>query len=107
MTKRTVRFRQRAAADVEAAVDHYRLEAGEAVALDLVAALEEAVTRIRRSPQLGSLRYSYEVDIPELRAIRTRRFPYVIFYLAGDDAIDIWRVLHDRRDIPAALAPDA
>jgi toxin ParE1/3/4 len=105
MAKRTVRFRARAAADVDAAVDHYRREAGEAVALDVVDALEQGVRRIRR-PHLGSLRFSYELDVPELRAIATQRFPYLVFYVPDDDNIDVWRVLHSRRDMPATIADD-
>jgi toxin ParE1/3/4 len=100
----TVRFRARAASDVDAAVDHYRREAGEAVALELIESLERCVRQIGRSPQTGSLRFSYELDIPELRVLGTRRFPYVIFYVPNNDVIDVWRVLHSRRDIPSTLA---
>jgi len=32
------------------------------------------------------------------------RFSYLIFYVEQDDRLDVWRVLHDRRDIPATLA---
>ena len=104
MSSPTVRFRALAAADVEAAVDHYQRDAGEAVALDFIESLEQCVSRIRRSPHVGSLRYSYELDIPELRVLGARRFPYLIFYVPHDDCIDIWRVLHSRRDIPGTLA---
>jgi toxin ParE1/3/4 len=102
----TVRFRARAAADVDDAVDHYRREAGEAVAIDFIQSLERCVRQIGRSPHIGSLRFSYELDIPELRVLSTRRFPYLIFYVPIDDSIDIWRVLHSRRDIPSTLAED-
>jgi hypothetical protein len=30
-----------------------------------------------------------------------RRFPYLIFYIEQPDALDVWRVLHGQRDIPA------
>jgi toxin ParE1/3/4 len=102
----TVRFRARAASDIDDAVDHYQREAGEAVALDFIESLERCVRQIGRSPHLGSLRFSYELDIPELRVPGTRRFPYLIFYVPNDDSIDIWRVLHSRRDIPSTLAED-
>ena len=29
------------------------------------------------------------------------RFPYLIFYFERDDCVDVWRVLHGQRDIPA------
>lgn len=106
MASPTVRFRARAARDADAAVDRYQREAGEAVALDFIESLEQCVSRIRRSRHVGSLRFSYELDIPELRVLGTRRFPYLIFYVPHDDSIDIWRVLHSRRDIPTTLAGD-
>lgn len=106
MAKRPVRLRARAAADVEAAVDWYREEAGEAVALEFVDAVERCVRRLRTSPQLGSLRFSYELDIPGLPVVPTPRFPYLIFYVPADDTIDVWRVLHTRRDLPATLTED-
>lgn len=28
------------------------------------------------------------------------RFPYVVFNVEYEDQIDVWRVLHARRDIP-------
>ena len=106
MPSLTVRFRARAASDIDDAVDHYQREAGEAVALGFIESLERCVRQIARSPHLGSLRFSYELDIPELRVLGTRRFPYLIFYVPNDDSIDVWRVLHSRRDIPSTVAED-
>ena len=106
MPSPTVRFRARAASDIDDAVDHYRREAGVAVALDFIESVERCVRQIGRSPHLGSLRFSYELDIPELRVLGTRRFPYLVFYVPNDDSIDIWRVLHSRRDIPSTLAEE-
>lgn len=106
MASRTVRLRARAASDVDTAVDHYQHEAGDAVALDFIESLEQAISRIQRSPHVGSLRFSYELAIPELRALGTKHFPYLIFYVAHDDSIDVWRVLHTRRDIPNTLTDD-
>lgn len=76
------------------------------MALDFIESLERCVRQIERSPHLGSLRFSYELDIPELRVLGTRRFPYLVFYVPNDDSIDIWRVLHSRRDVPGTLAED-
>jgi toxin ParE1/3/4 len=36
-----------------------------------------------------------------------KRFPYLVFYSERSDAIEVWRVLHGRRDIPAWLAEPA
>jgi toxin ParE1/3/4 len=43
------------------------------------------------------------LDIPGLRSWPLRRFPYVIFYIEQENHIDVWRVLHARRDIPALM----
>lgn len=93
-----------AADDVDRAVDHYLDEAGPDVAARFVDALERALGRLARQPQLGSLRFAYDLGIPGLRTWPVPRFPSLIFYVEQDDRLDVWRVLHDRRDIPATLA---
>jgi toxin ParE1/3/4 len=99
-----VRLRRRAASDVEAAVDHYLAEAGADVAARFVDAVERALRDVGRHPHGGSLRFSYELDLPELRAWPLARFPYLVFYVERVHEIDVWRVLHTRRDLPASLA---
>lgn len=106
MPAREVRFRSLAANDIDNALDHYRTESDNEIALGFIDALEHTIGQISRSPRAGSLEFSYEVGIPQLRARKLRRFPYVVFYLPHDDRIDVWRVLHSRRDIPAALTDD-
>nr|MEA2799523.1 toxin ParE1/3/4 [Phenylobacterium sp.] len=32
-----------------------------------------------------------------------RRYPYLIFYVERDSHVDVWRLLHAERDIPAWL----
>ncbi len=94
-------LRVRARHDVETAVDWYREEAGEHTALEFVDALEVALRHVRRYPSSGSARYSVELGIPALRCWQLERFPYLVFYVERDDHIDVWRVLHGHRDIPA------
>lgn len=96
-------LRETARRDVEAAIDFYAAEAGEAVALGFVDALERAFRAIRRHPSAGSPRYAVELDLPGLRSRALRRFPYLVFYVDGADEVDVWRVLHAHRDIPAWL----
>jgi toxin ParE1/3/4 len=86
--------------DLEDAVDYYVREAGTAVALRFVDSVESAYSVIARQPAAGSPRYAYELDLPGLRCWSVKRFPYLIFYVERDSHIDIWRVLHARRDIP-------
>lgn len=99
-----VRLRSLATSDIDSAIAHPRDEGSESLALEFIDHLEHAVGRIRRSPHIGSLRFSYELGIPELRVWRSKKFPYLIFYVPFDDHIDVWRVLHGRRDIPGAFS---
>jgi toxin ParE1/3/4 len=103
MSVKPVVLRAVAQQDVEAAIDHYFSEAGEAVALRFVDALESAFQAIGRQPGTGSPRYGYELDLPGPRGRLLRRFPYLVFYVERDDHADVWRVLHAHRDIPAWL----
>lgn len=95
--------RVRANLDVEEAIDFYLLEAGEKVALGFVDALERAYAHIARHPATGSLRYAHELNLPGLRTWPLQRYPHLIFYLERADHIDVWRVLHGKRDLPAWL----
>ena len=103
MTGKPVVLRERAQRDVEAAVEHYLAEAPEAVALAFVDALDAAFQRTREHPGSGSPRYARELDLPGLRTSLVTGFPYFVFYVEGEAAIDVWRVLHAARDIPAWL----
>lgn len=104
MARTPIGLRAAAAQDISLAVDHYLAEAGESVALRFIDAVEHAVIGISRAPLVGSLRFSYELAIPDLRARPLNRFAYVIFYVAAADRVDVWRVLHSRRDLPAEIA---
>jgi toxin ParE1/3/4 len=106
VTRRTARLRARAVADVGDAIDHLRGTASDAVALPFIDALEQGINLVTRSPHAGSLKFAYELGIPDLRAWVLKRSPYVIFYVPHDDHIDIWRVLHTRRDLPGAINSD-
>ncbi|MCK6426239.1 MAG: type II toxin-antitoxin system RelE/ParE family toxin [Burkholderiaceae bacterium] len=89
--------------DVEKAIDHYLGEDAPAAALGLVDALERAYAHIGRHPATGSPRYEHELNLPGLRFWPLTRYPYLVFYVERADHIDVWRVLHARRDIPAGL----
>lgn len=103
MSAKPVVPRARAVRDAEDAVDFYAAEAGERVALRFVDALEAAYLAIGRHPSAGSPRYAHELDLPGLRSRLLRRFPFVVFYVERPDHVDVWRVLHAERDIPASL----
>jgi toxin ParE1/3/4 len=101
-----VSLRAVAADDIEAAINYYRAEAGPETALAFVDSLETAIDHLSRHPFTGSLRFAFELEIPQLRSWCLQRFPYLVFYVAGDDLIDIWRVLHAHRDVPAHLSEE-
>lgn len=65
--------------------------------------MQIAYQAVAARPATGSPLYSYELAIPGLRHQRLKRYPYLIFYIERDDQIDVWRVLHAQRDIPARL----
>ncbi len=96
-------LREVAQRDVRAAVDHYLGEAGPDIALSFIDALQSAYQAIAAHPALGSPRYASELALPGLRSLATKGFPYLVFYIGRDDHVDVWRVLHGRRDIPARM----
>ncbi len=104
MSQQRPQLRRCAASDVDEAIAYLRSSAGDTAALAFIDAVERGINQIARSPNAGSLRFAFELGIPELRAVRVKRFPYVIFYVRTEDRIDIWRVLHTRRDTLATLA---
>ena len=105
MAKKPVRLRALAAADLEDAASYYREHAGEQTALGFVDEVQAAFELISSGPGIGSLRYSYDLDIPGLRAFPVQRFDHAVFYVEADDLVDVWRILHTRRDIPEQLEP--
>ena len=103
MSAKPVVPRERARRDIDEAVAHYLAEAGAAVALAFVDALEDSCRELGAHPAAGSPRYADELDIPGLRSRPAGRFPYLIFYVKTETEIEIWRVLHGARDIPAGM----
>ena len=89
--------------DVDDAVSYYLSEQAVQAALGFIDALEQAYNHIQRNPATGSPRYAHELDLPGLRSWPLKRYPHMVFYLERDDHIDVWRVLHGLRDIPAWL----
>lgn len=87
--------------DVEEAIEHYLGEAGDQVALGFVDALERAYRHIGRHAPSGSSRYAVDLRLAGLRAWPLRGFAHVVFYVETTEYIDVWRVLHGARDIPA------
>jgi toxin ParE1/3/4 len=96
--------RAMASHDIDENLAYYLSESAEAAALGFIDALEKAYTHISRHPATGSLRYAHALDLPGLRCWPLTRYPHLVFYLERPDHIDVWRVLHGKRDIPVWLA---
>lgn len=96
--------REQADLDVQAAINWYLSSSAEQV-LPLIDALEQAYRHVEDRPGTGSTRYAHELNIPGLRFWPCKRFPYLVFYMELADHIEVWRVLHGRRDLPPTLSP--
>jgi toxin ParE1/3/4 len=92
--------------DVDLAADFYTDEAGEDFGQAFVDTLEKTYRSIAERPKTGSLRLGEAATLPGLRTRRLSRFPYLVVYFEREDHIDVWRVLHVRRDLVAALEAD-
>ncbi len=93
--------------DIDQAITHYLEEDAPAAALGFVDALEHAYAYLSKHPTTGSPRYAHELGIPELRSWSLKKFPYLVFYVERAEYIDVWRVLHMKRDIPAWMVEGA
>src|SRR5512135_3450828 len=95
-------LRPRADADVDDALIYYVQESHQ-VADSFLEAVWQAREHISRVPGSGSPRYGDLLSVPGLRFWLLSKFPYAVFYFERDDHIDIVRVLHTARDVPARL----
>jgi len=73
------------------------------VAFQFIDELEQTTKQLARHPLAGSFRYSYELNLPELRTWAFKTLPYLIFYVAKPNSTDVWRILHNKRGLPAWL----
>lgn len=66
--------------------------------LGLIDALEHAYKQLSRHPQSGSNRYAHELDLPGLRSLPLKRYPYVVFYMERTSHIEVLaRTARDER----------
>jgi toxin ParE1/3/4 len=103
MKSKRVIPRSQANRDVDETIDHYLSENAEPAALGFIDALEKAYAHIARHPATGSPRYAHALNIPGLRSWPLTRYPHLVFFVEREDHIDVWRVLHGQRDVPAWL----
>lgn len=103
MRSRPVVPRERAHRDVEDAIAHYMAEGADAGALGFIDALQKAYAHIGRHAGTGSPRCAHDINLPGLRSWPLARYPYLVFDVEHPDHVDVWRVLHGGRDIPASM----
>lgn len=107
MTGKLVVRRLQANVDIDDAVNHYLTEADDDLAERFVDDVDQVFELIAAAPGAGSPRFGEMLDLPGLRSHRLRKFPYLVFYMEGAIKIEVWRVLHERRDIAGALQDTA
>jgi toxin ParE1/3/4 len=93
--------REPAKQDTDEAIDFYLSENTPEAALGFIEELERAYGHIGRHPSAGSSRYDHELNLPGLRFWPLRKYLHLIFYVERVDHVDVWRMLHGQRDIPA------
>ncbi len=59
--------------------------------------------RLKQHPNIGSPRPAIDLDIEGIKSWALKRFPHQIFYEIQDDHVELWRILHPRRDITHAM----
>lgn len=104
MQSRPLTIRALADADIQQAVARYAQEAGPEVAQRFVDALQRGFIAIARAPEAGSPRWAHDLNLPGLRSIKVKGFPWLVFYMPLEDRVDVWRVIDALCDIPAWMA---
>ena len=102
--RKAVVISPRAQRDVDELAAAYVDGAGLDIAQRFVDALADAFDLMARNPGIGSPRYGLLLNLPGVRCWPLRPWPQVIFYVERQRTIDVIRVLHGARDIPASLA---
>jgi len=100
VTGRPIIPRELAVRDIDAAVAFYLENGGATAALGFIDAVEQAFVHIGRQAASGSPRYAHELNLPGLRSWPLSAYPYLVFHVVQETYVDVWRVLHGRRDIP-------
>ena len=99
MKSKPVVPREQANRDIEEALAHYLDEGAAKAAADFIDSLERAFAPISRHCASGSPRYAHALNLSGLRCWPLPRFPYLVFYVERSDHVDVWRVLHGKKQI--------
>jgi toxin ParE1/3/4 len=100
---RHVDIRERAKLDLQEQAEYFRQDSPE-TAVRFLEAAEQSMDTLLSMPELGSLQEYSPARWRGLRSWPIRGFEnYLIFYFSRDTGIEVVRVLHGARDIPAIL----
>ena len=103
MAVRTIAPHRHAIADVHDIICYYREHAGTAIAESFAIEIDEAYARLNRHPNIGSPRLSYDLEIEGVKSWALKRFPHQIYYNVEADHVELWRILHPRRDLTQSM----
>ena len=102
MSAKPIVLRERARRDVDEAVERYLAEARATATLASIDAPEDACAAWASTMQ--AVPPAMRVNWISLACARgSWGFPYLVSYVEREADIDVWRVLHAARDIPAWL----
>lgn len=104
MKRKPVVPRSIARRDIDDALAHYLREGDARVAEGFVDALQSAFRHMASHPTSGSPLYAHDLELPGLRHWPLQGYPFLVFYIERVDHVDVWRVLHGARDLPAGLS---
>src|SRR5207244_1926673 len=94
-------------ADIDQSFYYLQEQGGLETAFRFVDKLQESLERLRKMPSIGSPRNFASSRLRGLRQWRVKGFEdYLIFYRVTEERIDVFRVLHRRRDIECILEGD-
>jgi toxin ParE1/3/4 len=100
-TTKRLSWAPRAKEDLNNIWRYYARVASPEIAGKIVREIEHTALRLAERPHMGRPR---EEVWPGLRGVLAQ--PYTVFYRVTEAAIEVVRVLHERRDFPAVLKKD-
>ena len=101
MSGKPVEVLPQAERDLKEATLWYREQGGEPLAMKWADAASNALRHIGPLPRTGASRYAHALNIGGLRFWPVHGLPYLIFYIERESHVEVWRALHEQRDIPA------
>lgn len=105
MPPRAIVPHRHAVDDVLDIVDYYREHASTLAAEHVSFEVDQALERLSHHPNIGSPRPEYGLELDGIRSSSLKKIPHLIYYEIQDDHIELWRILHPKRDIAQTMLP--